>query len=431
MYGRRHARIVKFLLVLLAATTARGGDEAWPRFRGPTGFGYTRERHLPHTWGGKNNTNVVWKTPLVGEGHASPIVAENRVFVCTVHWPSTVKDRKKVIPEHHVLCYDAQKGTLLWDTQVSPGPWLRTDFRSSPGGGYACPTPATDGKLVFCVFGSSVVAAIDYRGTIRWRKEITPFTFDVTIGSSPVLERDTLFLLCSMARKEDSCLLAYDKKTGAVRWRQPMTATGFGHSTPVFIEVQGKRQLLCLASGGGEAPQALQAFDPADGKRLWWCWGGGDAASPAYGSGLVYFDSGRGGTGVAVDPSGSGDLTKTHTRWTKDALSEGIGSPIIVGDLVFRLLSPDRLHCWQLSDGREVFAKRLDGISTTWASPIADPEGVIFYANAGTSFVVRAGRTFTVLAVNDLGDPNHASPAVARGKLYLVGTKNVFCVGRR
>jgi hypothetical membrane protein len=36
-----------------------------------------------------------------------------------------------------------------------------------------------------------------------------------------------------------------------------------------------------------------------------------------------------------------------------------------------------------------------------------------------------------VLAVNDLGDANHASPAVANGKMFLVGTKNIFCVGNK
>ncbi|MCA9268462.1 MAG: PQQ-binding-like beta-propeller repeat protein, partial [Planctomycetales bacterium] len=30
-----------------------------------------------------------------------------------------------------------------------------------------------------------------------------------------------------------------------------------------------------------------------------------------------------------------------------------------------------------------------------------------------------------------LGDPNHASPAVSGGKLFFVGTHNVYCVGKK
>jgi len=74
---------------------------------------------------------------------------------------------------------------MLWDTLVPPGPWVRADFRSGPGGGYAAATPATDGNMVYCAFGSSVLAALDFQGDIVWRKEILPYTFDVTLGSSP------------------------------------------------------------------------------------------------------------------------------------------------------------------------------------------------------------------------------------------------------
>jgi hypothetical protein len=76
-----------------------------------------------------------------------------------------------------------------------------------------------------------------------------------------------------------------------------------------------------------------------------------------------------------------------------------------------------------------VYAKRLEGISTTWASPIADPEGRLFFANAGKSYVIQSGPEFRVLAVNDLGDGNHPSPAVAKGRLLLVGMKDLYCVG--
>lgn len=205
--------------------------------------------------------------------------------------------------------------------------------------------------------------------------------------------------------------------------------TQFGHSTPLIIQVENKPQMLLVASGMKVTGDALQSLDPADGRLLWWCRGEGDASSPAYGKGLVYFDDGRGGTGVAVDPAGSGDVSDTHTRWTIMQRGEALSSPIIVGEHLYRLRTPGFLQCWEMATGKEVYSERLQDISTTWASPIADPKGRLFLANAGKSYVVQAGPEFRILAVNDLGDGNHPSPAAANGKLFLVGMKNIYCIG--
>lgn len=417
---------------LLCGTGAVSASAAhWPQFRGPTGLGYTEAQNLPLTWNAKTGENILWKAPLVGQGHASPIVWDDAVFVCTVQWPSNVTTREMVMPEHHVVCYRTTDGKQLWDSVVPPGPWLRKDFRSGPGGGYAGPTPATDGQRVYCAFGSSVLAALDFQGRLVWRKEIVPASFDVTVGSSPVLYGGTVLFLCAMAKASDSRVVAFDQATGEIKWQQAFPDMGFGHSTPVILRVNGQAQMLVLASGMSVAPRALRSLDPATGKTLWTCRGGGDAASPAYGAGLVYFDSGRGGLGVAVDPTGSGDVSATHVRWTVPQVPEGIGSPIIVGPHVYRLHSPGVLKCWEAASGRQLYAERLDGLSSTWASPIADPAGRLYFANAGKSYVIQAGPEFRVLAVNDLGDGSHPSAAAANGRLFLVGQKNLFCVGKK
>src|SRR4051794_27762460 len=416
----RHRLLAPFVvgvsLFLAPLATCRAED--WPAFRGPTGLGYTQEKNLPVVWGGPEHKNVLWETRLTGEGHASPIVWHDRVFVCTARWASEVVEREKAIPEHHVACYGVADGKLMWDVTVPPGPWLRTDFRSGPGGGYAAPTPATDGKLVYCAFGSSVLAALDLGGKIVWRKEIVPYTFDVTLGSSPVLFGDTVILLCAMANPADSRVVAFDKTTGDVKWERKLPDMGFGHTTPVIVPVNGKPQMLVLASAMKVADNALRSLDPNDGRVLWWCRGGGDAASPAYGSGIVYFDNGRGGPGFAVDPTGSGDVTATHTKWTIKQIPEGLASPIIVGGYVYRLHTPGVLRCIEAATGKQVYSERLDGISSTWASPIADPDGRLFFANAGRSYVIQSGPRFRVLSVNDLDDPNHPSPAAAGGNLF-------------
>jgi outer membrane protein assembly factor BamB len=403
----------------------------WPGFRGPTGLGYTTDDNLPIAWGGPTNESVLWTSPLKGQGHASPIVWDQAVIVCTVQWPAGVADRGKVIPEHHVTCYRLSDGAVVWDTLVPPGPWLRTDFRSGPGGGYAAATPVTDGRLVYCAFASSVLVAVDLQGHIAWRKPIVPYSFDVTLGSSPVLYGDTVILFCAMAKKEDSRVVAFDKTNGESRWERRLPQTRFGHSTPLIIQVNDKPQMILVASGMEKAGDAAQSLDPADGKLLWWCRGEGDASSPAYGQGLVYFDDGRGSTGVAVDPTGTGDVSGTHVRWTLAQSGEALSSPIVVGKYLYRLRTPGFLQCWEMATGKEVYSERLQDISSTWASPIADPKGRLFFANAGKSYVVQAGPQCRILAVNDLGDGNHASPAAAQGRLLFVGLKNIYCIGGR
>jgi outer membrane protein assembly factor BamB len=409
------------------ATLARA--ENWPQFRGPSGQGHTECRNLPLTWGGPKDKqeNVAWKSPLVGQGHASPIVWGDRVFVCTAHWPPEVKQREKVIPEHHVLCYSTADGKRLWDTLVPPGPWVRSDFRSGPGGGYACPTPVTDGHHVYCLFGSSVIAALDFQGKIVWRKDIVPHTFDVTLGTSPILYGDTLLYVCPMANLPDSKILAYNPATGEVKWSKKIEI-GFGHSTPLVIKAGGKTQMLVLAGGMSSADKGMQSFDPSNGDLLWWCRAGGETTSPAYGAGIVYADSGRGSPGVAVDPTGKGNVTKTHVKWTIPQVPEALSSPIIIGKHVYRLQGPGVLKCWDAADGRQVYVQRLERLGSNWASPIADPLGRIYFATAGKSYVIQAGPEFKVLATNDLDDGNHPSPAVSGDSMFLVGLKHVWCV---
>jgi len=52
----------------------------WPGWRGD-GLGISPEKNLPLKW--SENDGVMWKTPIPGAGHSSPIVWGDRVFVTT------------------------------------------------------------------------------------------------------------------------------------------------------------------------------------------------------------------------------------------------------------------------------------------------------------------------------------------------------------
>jgi outer membrane protein assembly factor BamB len=134
---------------------------------------------------------------------------------------------------------------------------------------------------------------------------------------------------------------------------------------------------------------------------------------------------------VAVAPDGKGDVSLSHVKWTIANMPKEMNSPIIVDGRLYRLGRVGVLKCYELATGRLLYTGRLEGISSCWASPIVDPAGRIYFANAGKSYVIQAGPAFKILAANELHDGSHPSPAAAAGRLYLVGQQYVFCIGKK
>ena len=425
-------------LVAVATGTVRAGD--WPGWRGPTGLGYTDEKDLPLTWNGKTGktgANVLWKAPIVGygpkadfssPGHSCPIVWRNRVFITTSVWPASMtdeKERRKVIAAQHVVCYRASDGKQLWDTVVPPGPITNNNVYM----GYAVSTPATDGKLVYALFGSGVAVALDFDGAIVWQQTLPGIKDpDSGFGTSPVLYED----LVIVPGFGTTSLRALEKATGKPRWElknDPKRPMHNVHATPALLPINGKTQLVHYAGGA-------QGIDPATGELLWYCRGVPSSwASPAFGSGLLYVDEGRGGkTGVAVDPTGMGDVSKTHVKWKIDVTGAAGTSAIAVGENVYRASDPGFIRGWKIATGELLFEERVQKITPS-ASPIATADGHIYFASAKRTFVLKAGDSFELLATNDLetdgGAQDYTTPAVADGRFYFKGRSYLWCVGKK
>src|SRR5262249_17551452 len=218
---------LSFALFFLSPPTSHAGD--WPCWRGPSGEGTSDEKDLPLTWGGKNSENILWKVALPGadgkakldHNQSSPIVWRDRVFVIMVYWPAD--KTQKDMPEHRVACYQTSDGKKLWETAVEPGPWLLTDIR----GGYSAPTPTTDGERVYVLFVSPIRGALDLEGKVVWRKAVDPYAWDVAIGPSPFLYQDTVMVVADGIKPPLSRLIAYDKKSGEIKWEQKRPTANF------------------------------------------------------------------------------------------------------------------------------------------------------------------------------------------------------------
>jgi outer membrane protein assembly factor BamB len=419
------------IAALLFAAGAVGQAGNWPGWRGPTGMGYTDEKDLPLNWDGKTNKNVLWKMPLGGIGNSSPVVWGSRVFVTVSRKQTNKEQQDKQIPEHWVACFQTADGKELWRTEVRPGHFPRGY------GIYAVPTPVTDGKHVFCWFSSGVFAALDFEGKIVWRKEVPgelPKNIDGLINS-PVLFEDTVIYVVNVdERNGKGVVRALHKKTGEVRWEKKLRRMGSCNASPLLLPVDGKPQLIVSSS------QLLEALNPADGTTIWTFKRPMGDLSPVYASGLLVTDRPN-GPALAIDPRGKGTLSQSDVKWKIDKTpgSYAFASPVICGDYIYRTQKPGILYCWKLSNGEQMYAERLSGI-TNLASPIASADGRVFFLTSATSYVIKAGPKLAVLAKNELGGyggNNGPSPAVANGCIYVRDAEPVrgqaflYCIGKK
>ena len=84
----------------------------WPVWRGPHGTGVAEPvQQIPLTW--SKSENVVWKAPVPGRGHGSPVIVGQRVFLQTA-------DEEQGL--QLVLCYDRGNGKEMWKVEVHISP---------------------------------------------------------------------------------------------------------------------------------------------------------------------------------------------------------------------------------------------------------------------------------------------------------------------
>src|SRR5688572_21105414 len=126
--------MTKRMILSVAVATALGFSgpslhgENWPQFRGPRGDGTSLETNVPIVW--STTENVRWKTNVPGEGHASPVVWNNSVFVVTAFGTG----------ERKLLHFRADSGELLCQRTVASATRESMHGENSS----ASSTPATD-----------------------------------------------------------------------------------------------------------------------------------------------------------------------------------------------------------------------------------------------------------------------------------------------
>jgi outer membrane protein assembly factor BamB len=285
--------------------------------------------------------------------------------------------------------------------------------KNSPASG----TPVVTGDRLFVHFGHMGTAALDLDGKVIWRQTGLAYAPVHGTGSSPVLVGDTLVFNCD--GQSDPFVVALDTKTGAVRWKTPRNTPAkksFSFCTPLAIQLDGATEIVSPGSG------FVGGYDPANGQELWRItYGEGYSVvpRPVFAHGLLFISSGFDKPTVyAINPAGAaGDVTATNVAWTQHKGAPHSASMIVLGDELYFVSDAGIATCADARSGTVHWSERLGGGFS--ASPVA-AEGRIYFQNeTGTGFVLKAGKTFELLAKNDLGERTLASPAAIDGAIFI------------
>jgi outer membrane protein assembly factor BamB len=107
-------------------------------------------------------------------------------------------------------------------------------------------------------------------------------------------------------------------------------------------------------------------------------------------------------------------------------------TPLAAGGLLFLCNDGGIATCTDLAAGMQHWRERLsDGKTGFTASPVHAGGHLYWTGEDGSVHVIRAAEKFERVALNQLGDPCMASPAVANGVLYFRTKGRLVAVGNK
>lgn len=403
---------------------AASAETLWNEFRGPTGQGQSTAVGLPVEWA--PDKNIVWRQELPGLAWSSPVVARGKIFVTTAT-PLQGDDETNGI-SLRVLALDGNSGRIVWNTEVL----RQTDPEAIQKHGknsHASPTPIYESGRIYAHFGHHGTACVDETGRVIWRTQEHRYPPRHGTGGSPVIVDD--LLIFNADGQFNPAVIALEKATGKLRWKvaRPETAatSKFSFCTPLVIQVKGRKQVISPGSG------IVQALDPRDGREIWrvmYGVGFSVVPRPIYAHGLVFLSSGyEKAVGYAIRPDGQGDVTSTHVAWTANKRVPFNPSMVVVGAELYMVDDNGIFSSRDAKTGELYYEERLLGPCS--ASLLAGDGRIYAQDERGKTAVVKPGKTYQVLAMNDLQERTLASMSVIGSDLLIRTEKALYRVGKR
>ena len=463
--------LLRFAFLFLCWIASAAGGQ-WAQFRGPNGSGVDSGSGYPVEF--SPSKNVVWKT-AAPYGQSSPIIADNRVYL-------TASEDGRLL----TICIDAKTGSELWRREIRPERAHKIYSANDP----ASPTPVADESGVVAFFPDFGLAAYTPEGKDLWTLPLGPFKNFYGMAASPILARDLLVLVCD--QQSGSFLVAVDRASGRQRWKTSRAAATVGWATPMAFEPpQGPAQLIVLGStrldsyyldtgeplwwmpvgsmGALGTPVAtgdtllvstlstnepwMPAFETtlatydkdsdgrvsrqefsADkdlGEHFGWIDADGDNFvttrewNTARSMGMEDYGA------FAVRPGkAEGKIEPQAVRWRFKKNLPFVPAPLLYNDVYYMVrdggiitsLDPATGKLWK--EGRSG-----EALGQYYASPVAADSKLFLASSEGKLTVLAAGPQWQILAVNDLGEEIHATPALSQGRIYVRTHSALYCFG--
>ncbi|MDA0589862.1 MAG: PQQ-binding-like beta-propeller repeat protein [Planctomycetota bacterium] len=433
---RFSAAVFALCFAILAVAAPLSAADEWPQFQGPRADGHSSATGLPLTW--SETENVAWKAAIPGNGHSSPVISGNEIWLTTAVQTKLTDEQKKEIlskvPNSNGLeiagrvslravCVARDSGRITHNIELfeveKPEPIHALNS-------YASPSPIIqNGKLngkLFCHFGTYGTCCVDTASAkVEWKNTDHHVDHQNGPGASPSLWEGVIIL--NFDGIDSQFIAGLDKRTGETLWTTSRSGTMSDraefrktYSTATVLEDPRGSQVI---SPGADW---VYSYDPASGRELWRASYGmlGFSTVPRP---LIWKDLCILTTSfirpriVAVKYDGSGDVSKTHVVWTKDGQLPSKPSMLIVEDRIYFISDKGIGMCLDVVSGEEIWKERVDGAFS--ASPLYADGRMYFFDQAGKTTVLAPGAEYKKLAENKLDGGFMASPAVAGQALFL------------
>jgi outer membrane protein assembly factor BamB len=408
---------------LLSSAFSQSTDN-WTHFRGSDMNGHAAVKTAPLQW--NDSTNVEWKVPVKGLGWSSPVVFGNQIWIT-----SAAKDGK----EFYTLCFDLKTGKLIDEKTI----FTAEDPQRIHGtNSYATPTPCIEEGFVYVHYGHFGTACINTNNfEVVWKREDMPCDHMQGPASSLILHKN--MLIVHLEGTKDPYVAALDKKTGKTIWKSVRPAEIYdplepvfrkSYQTPIVIEADGKELLI------SNSAFLCFAHDVNTGEVIWTIEYGYDStvSQPLYWDGMVYVNSGwifldnqpYFTRQYAVDPTGKGDVTKTHVKWMYEDEVPQIPTPVIVDGRMYMVHDRGMATCIDAKTAKVIWKQELKGNFNS--SPVYAGGNIYFFNVKGDCTIIKPGDSFQLVAENSISETVKAVPVFINDKMVLKTEKHLYLI---
>ena len=417
--SKQFANLIFLVVLTFNGIVFAGGGLNWPDFRGPLVNGVSGVSDVPVQW--SEFENIQWKTSIHDEGHSSPVVWGDQVWVTTAS-----KDGHKL----YAVCVNKDSGQVVYDILLFE---VEKPDRINGKNTFAACSPVIEPGRVYLHFGTYGTACVDTsNGKVIWSRTDLNCKHIQGPGASPIIYKD--MLICHMDGYDVRYIAALDKFTGKTIWKtfrsNDIKTLGKlyqkAHNSPLIVNTENGVQLISSNS------MACMSYDPLTGNELWKVTHevDGTIMRPVYADGVVYISAGyRPDKGVwAVLTDGRGDVTETKVVW-KCKKGPFVSSPTLKDELLYFVTDRGVVSSVELKTGKRIWQKELQS-GTYWSSVVLAADRLYFSNDKGYTTVLSVGREAEVLEVNKLDNGIYASPAVVESGLIVRTTRDLYCISK-